>query len=102
VTALLAGALATWRVTHLITHEDGPGRLVARLRARAGTGTLGQAMDCFACASVWVAAPVAVLAARRPREALLLWGACSGAACLLERGVPGTPLIEPLHEGAPQ
>lgn len=101
MTALLAGALATWRATHLLTHEDGPGLIVARLRARAGTGVVGQAMDCFACCSIWVAAPVAVLAARRPREALLLWGACSGAACLLERGVPVPTIVRPVEGGHP-
>jgi hypothetical protein len=42
-------------------------------------------MDCFACTSVWVAAPVTLAVARRPREGPLTWLALSGAACLLER-----------------
>ena len=39
--------LATWRVTHLLTSEDGPADLVVRLRARLGEGFAGDLMDCF-------------------------------------------------------
>jgi hypothetical protein len=84
------GALATWRVSHLIAEEDGPADVVVRLRARLGNRQLGQLMDCLACTSVWVAAPVAVAVTRRPRDAPLTWLALSGAACLLERATgPG-------------
>ena len=34
-------------------------------------------MDCFYCLSVWVAAPFALYASRRPREAPLTWLALS-------------------------
>jgi hypothetical protein len=81
----VVGALATWRVTHLLVEEDGPADAVVRLRERAGDSWVGQAMDCFYCLSIWTAAPVAVAVARRPRERLLTWLALSGAACLLER-----------------
>jgi hypothetical protein len=79
------GALATWRVTHLLAEEDGPADAVIRVRTRLGTGPLGELLDCFACLSLWVAAPVAFATSRRPREAPLHWLALSGAACLLER-----------------
>ena len=52
---LLVGILATWRVTHLLWAEDGPWRIVALLRRRAGTGFWGGLMDCFNCLSLWVA-----------------------------------------------
>ncbi len=42
-------------------------------------------MDCFYCLSAWVALPFTPAVARREREALLVWPALSGAACLLER-----------------
>ena len=64
----MVGALATWRVTHLLVEEDGPADVVVRLRERAGDSWVGQAMDCFYCLSIWTAAPVAVAVARRPRE----------------------------------
>jgi Protein of unknown function (DUF1360) len=79
------GALATWRVTHLLADEDGPADVVVRLRAGLGQSALGRLMDCFACTSVWVAAPIAAATARRSREIPLQWLALSGAACLLER-----------------
>ena len=78
-------ALATWRMTHLLANEDGPGDLIVRARARLGESRAGELMDCFQCLSLWVAAPLSLSAARRPREAVPLWLALSAAACLLER-----------------
>jgi hypothetical protein len=84
-TKFALASLATWRITHLLAEEDGPADAVVRLRARLGSGQLGDLMDCFYCLSVWVAAPLGLVVARRPREAPLTWLALSGAACLLER-----------------
>lgn len=78
-------ALATWRVSHLIQAEDGPGDVIVRLRLWAGDGVLGRGLDCFYCVSVWVALPFAIAIAASPLEPLLLWPALSGAAILLER-----------------
>jgi hypothetical protein len=100
VTFTLA-ALATWRMTHLLTEEDGPADLVLRLRRAAGQSQLGQVMDCFYCASMWVALPVAAFVANQSTRTALscpggsgrvkwyrraaTWLALSGAACLLEQ-----------------
>ena len=35
--------LATWRVTHLLASEDGPGDLIIRFRVRLGHGLAEQA-----------------------------------------------------------
>jgi hypothetical protein len=86
---LCLGALATWRVTHLLVAEDGPADAVVRLRARAGDGLAGQLMDCFYCMSAWTALPAAVAVAPRRRDVPLTWLALSGAACLLERATGG-------------
>lgn len=77
--------LATWRLTHLISREDGPADVLLRLRLRAGTGLLGQLMDCFNCLSLWIAAPFAFVVGRTALETFLSWLALSGGACLLER-----------------
>jgi len=79
--------LAAWRVTHLLAREDGPADVIARLRARAGAGELGELMDCFDCLSIWVAAPLALVVARRPPDRVVSWLALSGAACVVERVV---------------
>jgi hypothetical protein len=86
-------ALVTWRLTHLLAREDGPGDVLARLRARLGTGVLGRLMDCFYCLSLWVAAPLALVVGSTPLELALIWPALSGAACLLERIGPQAPLV---------
>jgi Protein of unknown function (DUF1360) len=89
VVSLAVGALATWRLTHLFVEEDGPGSVVVRLRASAGDSLVGELLDCFYCTSIWVAVPVAVAVAPRPREFPLAWLALSGAACLLEQATAG-------------
>jgi hypothetical protein len=79
------GTLATWRVAHFISSEDGPMQVVARLRARLGSTELGRLTDCFQCLSMWVAVPVAAVVPRRRPDQVLIWLAVSGAACLIER-----------------
>lgn len=77
--------LATWRVTHLLSREDGPFDMVYRLRKKAGAGFFGDLLDCFYCLSLWVALPCACWMSADWKAFLLLWPAISGAACLLEQ-----------------
>ena len=81
---IVVGALCVWRVTHLLNAEDGPFAVLVRLRRAAGSGLIGQALDCFHCLSLLLAAPVALLIGDGWLARLLLWPALSGAACLLE------------------
>lgn len=82
------GALATWRVAHLLAYEDGPWDVVARRRAALGEGGPGRLLDCFYCLSFWVAAPIALLVASDPLLWVLVWLALSGAASVIERLAP--------------
>jgi hypothetical protein len=77
--------LGTWRISHLLTQEDGPADFVIKVRERLGSTWLGSAMDCFYCMSIWVAVPMTMLLNRPASESVLIWLAMSGAACLLER-----------------
>jgi len=86
---LALGALATWRVAHLLAYEDGPADLVVGIRARLGQGAAGRWMDCVQCVSVWVAAPVAFIVAPGPTDRILAWLGLSGAACVLDRMTEG-------------
>lgn len=90
--------LATWRITHLISSEDGPADLVVRLRARLGNGLAGQLMDCFKCLSIWVALPAAVFVGGKPVHILVTWLAVSGAACLIQRAGEDPVVIRPLPD----
>jgi hypothetical protein len=83
--------LGVWRVTHLIANEDGPFKLIARLRKVAGSGFWGSLMDCFYCLSLWVAIPFAFALAGPWSKRLLLWPALSGAAILLSLWRPTGP-----------
>ncbi len=94
--AFVLGVFATWRVAHLLAHEDGPWDAVLRLRVALGNGLWGRLLDCFHCVSLWVAAPVALAVARDPVEWLLAWLGLSGAACLLQRlGPTPAAIIQP-------
>jgi hypothetical protein len=77
--------LATWRVTHLLAAEDGPGDIVVRFRALLGQSFAGRLMDCFYCLSIWIAAPAALFVTRHWLDWIMVSLAISGAACLLER-----------------
>jgi len=85
-------ALATWRISHLLVNEDGPWGFVPRLRARAAGSELGRVLDCFGCASLWVALPPALWVSRDLFGFVAAWFALSGAAFLLDR-FSGEPLI---------
>lgn len=78
-------SLVVWRVTHLFTKEDGPFGMVYHIRKKAGAGFFGSLLDCFYCASVWVALPFGLWLGNNWWEGLLYWWALSGAACLLEQ-----------------
>ena len=88
-------ALATWRVTHLLAAEDGPGAIVFRLRRLLGSGWAGALADCFNCLSLFVAAPAALFVSREPIVWGFAWLGLSGGACLLERLGQASPGTDP-------
>jgi hypothetical protein len=81
----LLGAFAVWLIVHLLVAEDGPWDLVVKLRALLGDSVPGRAMDCFYCASIWVAVPFAFVVADHWPGRVLSWLALSGAASLFEQ-----------------
>lgn len=82
---LILGILATWRLTHLLSEEKGPWRIIERLRDFSPTGVVHELLSCFLCLSVWIAAPFAYVLGDTWEQRLLLLPALSGAAILLER-----------------
>jgi hypothetical protein len=90
----LLAVLASWRLTHLLSSEDGPGDLIFHLRAKLGSSFAGKLMDCFYCLSLWVAAPLALLVTLHFTDWVLTWLALSGAACLLERVTQERALVQ--------
>src|SRR4051794_28736585 len=96
---LILGILGVWRITHLLNAEDGPGKVLVRLRKLAGIGFFGELLDCFYCLSLWVAAPFAYVLGSGWKETLLLWPALSAAAILLERST--SKQVVPIHKEDP-
>lgn len=95
-------ALATWRVSSLLASEDGPYRILARLRHMLGvrydehslpygTTELAKMVACIWCNSVWVGAVAALSYALWPAVVpwLCLPLALSAAAVLLHRAAGG-------------
>jgi hypothetical protein len=82
---LLLGALCTFRLAHLVHAEDGPFDVFAHLRRAAGEGFFGKLLDCFYCASLWVAAPLAFALGEGWGERLLLVPALSAGAIVVHR-----------------
>lgn len=97
--SLILGILGCWRITHLLTSEDGPWGILARLRRAVGKSVLGDLLDCFYCLSLWVAAAFAAALAGGWREGVLLWLAISGGAILLERTTDREPAISYIEGG---
>lgn len=97
-TSFLLALLATWRLSHLLANEDGPGAIIFRIRAHLGNSFFGALMDCFGCVSLWVALPLALFVTREPLEFVVVWLALSGGAMLLERLNPEPIAIEPTSE----
>lgn len=86
-------SLAVWRLTHLIVKEDGPWQIISKIRRKAGNGFWGNLMDCFMCASIWVAVPFVFFVGGTIVEKLVIWLALSGTAIILERMFTEEPLI---------
>jgi predicted acyltransferase len=81
----IVSLLAVWRITHLLTAEDGPWEIVVRLRRLAGATVLGKLMDCFYCLSIWISIPFCFYVAQGVLDRAVVWLALSGAASLLHQ-----------------
>jgi len=96
----LLATLAVWRITHMLSLEDGPWKLLQRLRRSLGDGMLSQLVACFYCLSIWVALPFAWFLKGDVAETFVGWLALSGGAILLERQ-SHEPVELKIEEGHP-
>jgi Protein of unknown function (DUF1360) len=78
-------SLVTWRISHLLSKEDGPFDIVFIIRKKAGAGFFGSLLDCFYCVSIWVALPFGIWQGTNWYQKLIYWLALSGLACLMEQ-----------------
>lgn len=75
---IVISILATFMLTHLLTEKDGPEDIFWKLRQRL------EALNCFTCTSVWVAALVAVYPADGLYEWLIYLLGLAGGAVLID------------------
>lgn len=77
-------ALSTYRITLLLTKEDGPYRVFSRFRTRSGVyydqwnkakgiNLLSRILACFYCCSIWVAIILSGIYWYSPLLIYLLW-----------------------------
>lgn len=71
-------SLICWRLTYMLTEEDGPFDIIFEFRVWVNESPL-PVLDCFYCTSVWVALPLAFFT----DNPLLYWLALSAAAIFL-------------------
>ena len=84
----LVASLAVWRLSKVITEEEGPFRLFTRLRASFPVdgkhGWIGRGLYCFWCVSFWIGLLVG-LALTTPVIYGLVYGlACSSVAIVFD------------------
>jgi hypothetical protein len=75
--------LGVWRLSHLLSQEDGPFSLVFKFRKLFGQGFFGNLLDCFYCLSIWIAIPFAFILCDEWPEGIVTWLALSGGASIL-------------------
>ena len=79
----LLGTLVVWRVSYLLSQEDGPFDIVIKIRKLFGQGSLGNLLDCFYCVSLWLSIPFAFFLSGGWIDGAIIWLALSGGACFL-------------------
>jgi hypothetical protein len=77
--------VVVWRITHLISAEDGPFEVIIKFRKLLGNSIFGKLMDCFYCLSVWIGLLCSFVAAGNPKEIIILTLYYSGGAILIEK-----------------
>jgi hypothetical protein len=77
-------AFVVYRVTHLISEEDGPFEIMIKMRVAIGNGFWGTLMDCFFCVSLWVGLLCSFILIPASIVWQITYGvALSGAACFV-------------------
>ena len=76
-------ALAVYRISRMITDEEGPFMVFSRLRGLAQPDTwIGRGLECIICVSVWVALPIALWFGG---DWLLTWPALSAVTTIIRK-----------------
>jgi hypothetical protein len=80
----LIAALATWRISFLLTREDGPGGIFASLREKSKATFSGRFFECLKCTGMWVSIPLAFFVKGSWLELVVIWLALAGVTALID------------------
>ena len=76
-------ALTVYRISRMITDEEGPFAVFSRVRGLAQPDTwIGRGLECIMCVSVWVALPIALYIGG---DWLLTWPALSAVTTVIRK-----------------
>lgn len=76
-------SLAVYRISRMITDEEGPFAIFSKLRGLAKPDTwIGRGLECIMCVSVWVALPIALWLGG---DWLLTWPALSAVTIIIRK-----------------
>lgn len=81
----LVFVIIVWRITHLISAEDGPFELIIKIRKSLGNSFWGKLMDCFYCLSIWIGLIAALCVFNNWQEIIIFTLYYSGASILIEK-----------------
>lgn len=71
---LIIAALAVYRLSRMVSDEEGPWMLFTKLRGLAKPDTwVGRGMECIMCVSFWVALPATIALAMLGYIDILAW-----------------------------
>lgn len=92
--AFVLASFACFRLSELITVDDGPGDVLLQIRARLGAydldddgrpaTSIGRGIICPFCVGIWLALGLAFAVAPLDWRLLLWWLAIAGGAALLQ------------------
>lgn len=83
VMTFVLAALAVYRLSRMVTDEEGPFMVFTKLRGLAKPDTwVGRGMECIMCVSVWIALPVALYIGG---DWLLTWPALSAMTVIIRK-----------------
>lgn len=81
---LVVLTLGVYRLSKMITQEDGPADIFARFRWELGQESwVGRGFHCLLCVSFWISLMAALVAYRKPRCILAHWLAIAGGVAVI-------------------
>ena len=80
----LIAALATWRLAFLLAREQGPWRVLSRLRRSARGSVVGALFTCVKCVGLWTSIPFAFFVRGEWPEVIVIWLALAGVTALID------------------